>query len=340
MKLITAMLFAVIAMAQQPQQPRVSNGRVETRAAVSLEKDFQALVAATTGPAWVGYTVPRAAGMGNSCCYSDDNRGCGLERGNFVTADKSPSGPVLLEGSQFVAILFRIEQKKVDKIRSFSGDCDLDAGGLPFTWLTSVKPADSLALLHSLNSQHMNSTLSAIASHADSGADRLLESYVAPSQPVELRNKTVFWFGAARGKRGYEILTRIIREERDDKVREKAIFALSISKEPGAIDTIIRVAKEDSSTHVRGQAIFWLSQKAGKKAVGAISAAIADDPETEVKKKAVFALSQLPKDEGVPLLIEVARNNRNPAVKKQAFFWLGQSKDARALTFLENVLTH
>jgi HEAT repeat protein len=83
---------------------------------------------------------------------------------------------------------------------------------------------------------------------------------------------------------------------------------------------------------------FWLAHKAGQQAVATITNAITDDPDTEVKKRAVFALSQLPKDEGVPKLIEVARTNRNPAVRKQAMFWLGQSKDARAVKFFEEIL--
>ena len=89
---------------------------------------------------------------------------------------------------------------------------------------------------------------------------------------------------------------------------------------------------------MRGQALFWLAQKAGRKAAATIARAIDDDPDTEVKKKAVFALSQLPKDDGVPRLIEVAKGNRNPEVRKQAMFWLGQSGDARALAFFEDVL--
>ena len=109
---------------------------------------------------------------------------------------------------------------------------------------------------------------------------------------------------------------------------------------PEAIDTLIAMAKNDASSSVRGQALFWLAQKAGKKAGPAIEDAIRDDPETDVKRKAVFALTQMPKDEGVPLLIEVARTNRNPAVRKQAIFWLGQSKDPRALDFIEKILTN
>ena len=66
---------------------------------------------------------------------------------------------------------------------------------------------------------------------------------------------------------------------------------------------------------------------------------IEDDPETDVKKKAVFALSQMHDEDAVPRLISLARTNKNPAVRKQAIFWLGQSKDPRALDFLEEILT-
>jgi hypothetical protein len=47
----------------------------------------------------------------------------------------------------------------------------------------------------------------------------------------------------------------------------------------------------------------------------------------------------MPDGEGVPQLIHVARTNRNPEVRKKAMFWLGQSKDPRALSFFEEVLS-
>ena len=83
-----------------------------------------------------------------------------------------------------------------------------------------------------------------------------------------------------------------------------------------------------------------MAQKAGKKAAGTITDAVENDPDTSVKKKAVFALTQMPKDEGVPLLIQVAKTNKNPVVRKEAIFWLGESRDRRALDFIESVLTH
>ena len=39
------------------------------------------------------------------------------------------------------------------------------------------------------------------------------------------------------------------------------------------------------------------------------------------------------------MLIQVARTNRNAVVRRQAIFWLGQSKDPRALSFFEEILT-
>ena len=76
----------------------------------------------------------------------------------------------------------------------------------------------------------------------------------------------------------------------------------------------------------------------GKKAGASITAAIENDPDMQVKKKAVFALSQLPQDESTPQLMRVADSNSNPAFRKEAIFWLGQSKDPRALEYLETIL--
>ena len=278
-------------------------------------------------PAWVGYTVPAVPGHEQNCNYNEGVRA---------------PGPVHLEPPGQVQILFRIQDNHVSKIRAISGDCQLDADGVPLRWMRDVRPAESVAFLASFvtaDNEHLrDGAVTAIALHADSAADDALERFAAAGQPEPLREKAVFWLGAARGRRGYDVLRRIVTEDQSDHIRDKAVFALSISQEPQAVDTMIAVARHDASSHVRGQALFWLAQKAGKKAVGAISGAIEDDPDTEVKKKAVFALQQLPHDEGVPMLIQVARANRNPAVRKQAMFWLGQSHDPRALAFFEEVL--
>jgi len=295
----------------------------------SLEQRFGEQLKAQPQPAWVGYTVPAVKGHEQNCDY-----------GHGVL----PPGPVHLEPPSQVQVLLRIEHGQVDKIRAISGDCQLDADGVPLRWIHDVQPAESVALLASLASaagggDHVREgAITAIALHADAAADAALERFAGPGQSESLREKAIFWMGAARGPRGYETLRRIVTEDASDQIRDKAIFALSVSREPHAIDTMIAVAHNDNSRHVRGQALFWLAQKAGKQALGAITDALDRDPDTEVKKKAVFALQQLPDGQGVPMLIQVARTNKNPEVRKQAMFWLGQSNDARALAFFEEVL--
>jgi hypothetical protein len=337
------------------QQPRITNAKFEARAVSSgLEHEVQSIASAENGPAWIGYAVRAVPGQHQMCCYSsfEDGagnrccRGCALEGTRAGTTVSGTAGPIQLEGAGDIFVLFRIESHAVDRIRTFSADCELDAGGLRVHWLTGVPAAQSVSFLTTFareaggdgHHRRIEPAITAIALHADPAADQALETFVTPGQPESLREKATFWLGSARGHRGYEILRRLVSQDTSDRVREKAIFGLSVSKEPEAVSTMIEVAKNDRSGHVRGQALFWLAQKAGQKATAAITTAIDEDPDTSVKKQAVFALQQLPPDQGVPLLIQVARSNRNPAVRKQAMFWLGQSQDPRAVQFFEEVL--
>ena len=357
--LLPAVALLVAAAAASAQPARFANARLETRPAVGgLEKTVRALAAGSDAPSWVAWAVPTVGRNHHICCY-----------GSLDDLDSSPcSGRCYLEGenrhavlvgdgdgdcrdrsgSAEMLVLLRMEGRAPGRLRTFSTDCTLDAGGLPVFWLTDVRPSESVALLEGFVSdpafdrkhkENGGPALGAIALHDDPRADAVLERSVAPGNPERLRKQAAFWLGNARGRRGYEVLRSLAAKEESPEMRRHLTFALSQSDVPESIDTLITMARHDASSSVRGQALFWLAQKAGKKAGPAIEDAIRDDPETDVKRKAVFALTQMPRDEGVPLLIEVARTNRNPAVRKQAIFWLGQSKDPRALDFIEKILT-
>jgi HEAT repeat protein len=342
---------------QTAPQPNIENGKLETRAVSgSLDAAFQSITSQAENPEWVGYTVAEVAGERSVCCGNFNNgvsvgcQTCRLEKEHGAAGEiVNPRGALALEGGQQLLVLYRLEAKHVTQIRVASEDCALDAGGLPFIWLTDVKSTESVSLLKEFaghgnfeeHGEHETShgALMAIALHADVSADHALESFVAPDESEALRKQAAFWMGAARGKVGLTALQRLAKNDPSSEVRAHVAFALSVSHEPAALDEMIRMAHDDGNSHVRGQALFWLAQKAGKKAVGTITGAIDDDPDTDVKKKAVFALSQLPKDEGVPKLIQVAQTNHNAEVRKQAMFWLGQSNDPRALHFFEKVLS-
>jgi hypothetical protein len=66
--------------------------------------------------------------------------------------------------------------------------------------------------------------------------------------------------------------------------------------------------------------------------------AVGRERETETRKHLTFALSQSPVAEAVGTLLAMARSDREPEVRGQALFWLGQSKDPRALDFIEEIL--
>lgn len=338
MKSLALLLIASAAFAQN-WQPNVTNARFETRSySGSLSTELRAPSAT-----WFGYAVKSVKSDNEGCCWNGSS-GCWLEKENHGEhAIENSNRPIPLEGSDALAVLFRVENNRIEKIHVYSLSCPLDVGGLPFVWLTGVPAHASLDFLQKLTadqSDHIaDAAVFAIAQHAGSEADNVLEQLTRTTEPERVREKTVFWLGASRGSRGAAVLKNLLATDPSEHVRDKAVFALSISKQPEALDTLIQAAKSDSSPHIRGQALFWLAQKAGKRAAATITGAIENDPEVEVKKKAIFALSQLPKDEGVPKLIQVARTQKSPEVRKQAFFWLGQSHDPRALAFIEQVLT-
>jgi len=323
---VLVLLAAACAFAQQ-WGPNVVNGRVET---LAFSGDLGAQLRAST-PAWFGYAVRAVPGEHGDRCR------CSLEDGWQRSAE---SGTIHLEEPGAISVLYRVSNDGVEKVRVFSIDCQIDAGGKAVVWLTGVPADASIAWLEKLvrADSTTDTAVMAIAQHDTALADTVLEKMVRPAEPEHLREKVIFWLGAARGARGVQLLGNMLASDASDNIRDKAVFGLFVSRQPEALPLIIRAAKSDTSGHVRGQALFWLAQKAGKRAAEAIDDAIRNDPDTEVKKRAVFALSQLPKDEGVPKLIEVARTQRNPEVRKQAFFWLGQSQDPRALAYIEQVL--
>jgi len=337
-------------------QGQIVNAKLETRAITQpLAREVAAV--ASRGPAWwIGYRVPLVDGSrkigtfdgdwsdADRRCRLDDDRGISMTRGDAARGSR-----VTIEPPGELLVFARVEGGAVTRVRTFTPDCAIDAGGMPLAWLTGVGPDDSVAWLATIAASSEESgdrhdhlarpALAAIALTRAGSVDRTLEGFVAPDRPEWLRGETAFWLGSERGAAGARLLARMVAQDPSDKVRDKAVFGLSVSPQPEALDTLFKAARADDSTRVRGQALFWLAHKAGSRVAAAITDAIDRDPDTEVKKKAVFALSQMPKDEGVPLLIQVARTNRNPAVRKQAMFWLGQSKDPRAVQFFEQILS-
>jgi hypothetical protein len=339
---------SVMAMAQQP--PKVINAQFHSEPAGTGLSATVDRFRHSNGPLWLGYQVPAVPGSRFTMCSGDnggsmDDGCCGVYR--LEGSDNSyRSGDEDQQVQTHVDLLVRIDQGAVNKIRFVGAGCELDAAGLPFTWITDVNPDDSVAWLSSLatgsdkgdNGHLTDQALAALAMHETTKATAALQGFASSSNPLWLREKAGFWLGAERGHDGLLTLEKLASDS-DPEFRKKLTFDFSVSHDPAAIDDMIRMAKSDPDTSVRGQAIFWVGQKASRKAVALLKDTVENDPEVQVKKKAVFAISQLPKDEAVPELLHVAQTNPDPAVRKDAIFWLGQTHDPRALAYFEQILT-
>ncbi len=329
------------------EEPQISNAKLEPKSGVSIEQQ----VGATTGPAWIGYAEPVIAGDHSMCCFHLRNSagetccgGCALENEHSTFQGKVRN--CQLETPKTFYVFLRVSQGKVEKVRMFTPNCAIDAGGMTVYWLQDVKPGDSVSYLLRLADADESGrkhdagegAMAAIAMHQDASADQALAKLMTAGHSERVMEQAVFWAGNARGSRGYEIITAELGRNDNFSFRKHAVFALSQNSDPRAQQKMIDIARHDPNPELRGESLFWLAQEAGKKVAGVITGAIEDDPNTEVKKKAVFALSEMPPDEGVPLLIQQAQKNANPVVRKEAMFWLGQSEDPRALDFITSVL--
>jgi len=326
------------------QQPEMARARVDqSPASGGLPAAIASATRGDSGPSWIGYSLPAAPESGRNgrrthgwnSCTADLEEGMNITGGTDSSERPTP---------RRILVFLRVRGQQVEKIRMFDENCRINADDMIVHWLTSVVPAQSVALLRGYienpSADDRGGALAAIASTDDPSADDAMQHFTSSSSPTKLRKDSVFWLGAARGQKGYQMLRTIVKNDESDEVRDQAVFALSISPAPEAVDTLIDVARHDPNSHLRGQALFWLANIAGARAAGTISSAVENDPDTQVKKRAVFALSQLPPDQGIPLLIKTAQTNTNPEVRKQAFFWLGQSHDPRALDFITQVLTN
>lgn len=342
---VTAVL-GVSLMAMGQATPKVVNAQFHTEpagAGLSATVDrFQH----SSGPQWLGYEVAAVPRSRFVVCSGEnggsmDDGCCGVYRleDSDNTFRNSDDGSPAVETN--VDVLVRVDQGRVAKIRFIGTGCQLDAGGLPFTWLTGVQADDSVAWLSSLvkedDKRLADQALATIAMHETGKATAVLTGFASSSSPLWLREKAGFWLGTGRGHDGLLALEKLAGDS-DPEFRKKLTFDFSVNRDPAAVDDLIRMAKSDADTRVREQAIFWVGQKASKKAVALLKDTVENDPEVEVKKKAVFALSQLPRDQAVPELLHVAQTNPDAAVRKDAIFWLGQTHDPRALAYFEQIL--
>jgi hypothetical protein len=341
---VVAALLAVVAAAPA-QQPKVTHAQVSVRNG----SDLQQAIAAVKGPAWIGYSVP----LQHALRTNYDDSVVHLE-GNGRHDEIVPE-PKAGEPAARGNVLLRVDGGAIEKVRIEEADREIDGGGVPFVWLTDVRPDESVkamaaaidAAVASSSRMPLDAGMLVIALESAPQAVAALRGFTAAKYPLNVREKAAFWLANERGREGFDTVSALLKSDKDDAFRAKLVFDLTLVKgaeKKPATDELLELAKSDGAPKVRSQAQFWLAQMVGRKVdadpriAHSLTESAENDPNEAMRKSAVFALSRLPAEQAVPQLIQVASTSKDAATRREAIFWLGQSKDPKALEYLEKVV--
>jgi HEAT repeat protein len=346
--------------AQAAPAPLIQNGRVETRAVTSLERDLPPL--AGPDPVWAFWRVPMVAGERSLCStwfYGDhepmirgdllDSGVSGTIVGNQRPQITPPAGPVPLEAGTGLMVFVRLFDGRVERLRTLSDDCPVDANGRTVYSLTGVTPAESLRYLDtflkmsgdrlsvSARRNLADSALAAIRRHRDPGADVILDRIATSDSDTELRRSAATALATSRGAHGFATVKKLVDTEQVPDLRRSFVSALGQTREPGTVEAL-RALLRDPDSRVRAQAVYYLPQRGGAAVVPEVRKLIETDTDTNVKQQAVRGLARLPANDSVPLLIQMARTSADPVVRKESVSSLSQSRDARAVAYIEEII--
>jgi HEAT repeat protein len=350
---LTAMPRAVgPAPPEAVQDPQVQNGRTEHRPVTSIARDLVA-VGGGAEPVWVGWLVPMVAGERDLCnWYSNPSvtvRGFFADAGQTGTTRPQiapPTGPVPLEAGTRLLVLARMLDGRLDRLRTLTDDCPIDAGGRTIYWLDGVTPASSLAWLESLTAldaatvadrltldarrSTATSAVSAIALHADAGADAMLDRLAGSGTDASLRRQAASRMAAYRGATGFAALQRLLASETDLAMRRSVVSALGQTRQPGTPDLMLGLARDDRDPRARGEAAAAYLRLAGSTGIPPAMALVTPETPDAVSSRVVSGLANLPDDQGVPSLMTIARSGLSLPVRRSALAALGRSDQPAA----------
>lgn len=259
--LLGVALILTAASAAAAQAPRLSNGRIEPHATSNIAKDLPALAATLSEPMWIGYSQPMIDGNHDMCDYWNDGRRI-----------SQSTDPIRLEPADFFFVMFRVEDKQITRIRTYSANCPLDAGGKAVHWFTNVPVSDSIGYMKTFMgpNQPRKFNDSAVTVVALTEGQRALDELIALARDggtANAKGNALFWLAQRAGAKAVGQITAAIENDPDTKVKEKAVFALSQLPKDEGVPLLIQQARTNKNPAVRKQAMFWLGQSKDPRAL-------------------------------------------------------------------------
>jgi len=246
-------------------------------------------IAAKGSVAWIAYQVPMVGGPRRMCCFDSSTQAsagccgrCQLERSDgVVLTDVEPASPavsrIVVEAPSEMRVFVRVENRAVSRIRTFSLDCDVDAGGATVTALENVPVNDSVAWLTTVvalpsdagdsRNRLQVTALSALALHPGTAATDRLIAFARDDTRSRVRSQALFWLAQRAGDEAVRTIGNAIDADPELEVKRRAVFALSRLPRAEGVPLLIQLARTHRLPEIRRQAMFWLGQSKDPRAV-------------------------------------------------------------------------
>src|SRR5438876_5656647 len=130
---LTLVLFASTAFAQAP---RILHANLSN---VPAAGDLAAQIRGSKTP-WIGYSVAAVDGYRVMCCFDrwGEFKSGGTCRLSDEASSFTNSDDELRPAAGSIAVVYRLENGAITKVRAYSLDCSLDGGGTSVTWIDGV----------------------------------------------------------------------------------------------------------------------------------------------------------------------------------------------------------
>jgi hypothetical protein len=184
---------------------------------------------------------------------------------------------VKLEGGTGLIILVRAVDKHIERLRTLSDDCPMDAGGRTVYWLDGVTGAASVQYLKTLivpNSLSNNPrraigdrALSAIGLHRDPSAADILAGFSHTPDDTRLRGQALVQIGRRGGPKAAAELQSVIDKDPNADVRRSALSGLLKMPNNDGIPILIQLAKTGRDATIRKDAMSRLNGSKDPRAI-------------------------------------------------------------------------
>jgi tetratricopeptide (TPR) repeat protein len=256
------------------------------------------------------------------------------------------------EGSECLRrkAVFLVSQKRspetaailLDAVRN---DPDQEVREQGVFWLSQVSGDEAVSALDSIlrvstDRNVQDKAIFALSQHRSERAGAILRGFVERRDaPQELREQAIFWLGQHKGAENQAFLRNLFPRLDNQDLKEKVLFAVSQSRDSDNARWLLDVAlNERESIEIRKKALFSAGQSRG--APTADFAALYDRvQDREIKNQLILVFSQRSRDPvAMDKLFAIAKNDPDRELRKSAIFWIGQSRDPRAVQFLQDLI--